>query len=169
MVRARLNAGPVRRTMPRGPRRILFKSGGTGLEPHAFETWRHVRSARCKMNSLLPTVLVVEDEFLIRMLVADELRSLGFTVIEAGSADEAVPILLSDAPVHVLITDVRMPGSMDGVELARRARRARPAIKVIMTSGHGPDVPRGAADAYLAKPFDVGEVIQLISRSLKEA
>jgi CheY-like chemotaxis protein len=121
------------------------------------------------MNSLLPTVLVVEDEFLIRMLVADELRSLGFAVIEAGSADEAFPILLSDAPVHVLFTDVRMPGYMDGVELARRARSARPAIKVIMTSGHGPDVPRGAADAYLAKPFDVGEVIQLISRSLKEA
>jgi CheY-like chemotaxis protein len=93
------------------------------------------------MNSRLPTVLVVEDEFLIRMLVADELRSLGFAVIEAGSADEAFPILLSDAPVHVLFTDVRMPGSMDGVELARRARSARPAIRVIMTSGHGPDIP----------------------------
>ncbi|MET0278101.1 MAG: response regulator [Pseudorhodoplanes sp.] len=113
-----------------------------------------------------PIVLIVEDEFLIRMMVADELRALGLTVIEAASADEAFPILLGDAPVHVLFTDVRMPGSMDGVELARRARDMRPNLKVIVTSGHGPDIPKDAADAYFPKPFDVQEVVQIIRRSL---
>ena len=112
------------------------------------------------------TVLVVEDECLIRMLVADELRAMGLTVIEAATADEAFPILLSDAPVDVLFTDVRMPGSMDGVELARRARTARPAIKVIIASGHGPNVPKGAVDAYFAKPFVPFQVLLTISQLL---
>jgi CheY-like chemotaxis protein len=111
------------------------------------------------------TVLVVEDEALIRMLVVDELESLGLTVLEAASADEALPILLSDVPVQVLFTDVRMPGSMDGIELARRARAIRPHLKVIVASGHSPNISLQEADAFFGKPFSVTEVGAMIKRA----
>lgn len=112
------------------------------------------------------TVLVVEDEVLIRMLIVDELKSLGLTVLEAASADEALLILLSDVPVQVLFTDVRMPGCMDGVELVRRARAMRPHLIVIVTSGHSPNISLKEADAFFEKPFSVAEVSAMIARAI---
>jgi CheY-like chemotaxis protein len=111
------------------------------------------------------SVLVVEDEALIRVLVVDELESLGLTVLEAASADEALPILLSDVPVHVLFTDVRMPGSMDGIELVRRARTIRPHLKVIVVSRHSSNLSLKEADAFFGKPFKVAEVAAMIKRA----
>ena len=112
------------------------------------------------------SILVVEDEALIRVLVVDELESHGLTVLEAASADEALPILLSDVPVHVLFTDVRMPGSMDGIELTRRARAIRPHLKVIVASGHSQNLSLKEADAFFEKPFSVAEVAAMVKRAL---
>jgi CheY-like chemotaxis protein len=69
-----------------------------------------------------PTVLVAEDDILLRILIADELRDAGFVVIEAGNADEVVSVLRSGTDVDVMISDILMPGSMDGVALARLVR-----------------------------------------------
>jgi len=78
-----------------------------------------------------PTVLVVEDEVLVRLMIADELREQGLHVLEASNADDALTILQSSLPVDLLFTDVRMPGRMDGVALARFAHSRFPWLKLI--------------------------------------
>jgi CheY-like chemotaxis protein len=82
-----------------------------------------------------PTVLVVEDEWIVRMSIADYLRGCGYRVLEAGNADEAITALEVDTRVAIVFSDVQMPGSMDGWGLARWVRRERPGVRVIMTSG----------------------------------
>jgi len=82
-----------------------------------------------------PVVLIVEDEFLIRMDAVDMVKSAGFEVVEAENADEAI-IILEDRPdITVVFTDVQMPGSMDGLKLAAAIRGRWPPIKIVATSG----------------------------------
>jgi CheY-like chemotaxis protein len=80
-------------------------------------------------------VLVVEDEWIVRKAVADYLRGCGYRVQEAVNADEAIAALNANDEIAVLFTDLQIPGSMDGFGLARWARRERPEVKVILTSG----------------------------------
>ena len=117
-----------------------------------------------------PTVLVVEDEVLIRMAVSDYLRECGFHVVEAGCADEAMEILKSDTTVDIVFSDVNMPGKMDGFGLVQWIRRERPQVKVILTSG----VTRKAKEAgslcedgpVLAKPYHHGDLERQIRQLL---
>ena len=83
------------------------------------------------------SILVVEDEVLVRMMLADQLREAGYRVVEASDADEALELLQHDAlDVKVVISDVQMPGSMDGIELARVIRSKYPFSKILLVSGH---------------------------------
>jgi CheY-like chemotaxis protein len=82
-----------------------------------------------------PTVLVVEDEPVVRATIAEYLRQCGYRVLEAGNVDEAITALNTDPGINVVFSDVQMPGKMDGWALARRVRQACPSIKVILTSG----------------------------------
>ena len=109
------------------------------------------RSAPC-------TILVVEDEVLIRMMVADELRRRGFKVIEARNAQEAITVLEGQVPVDLVFTDVRLPGCIDGLTMARLIREMRPDLKVVIASGHLPAAESGAADAFFAKPYNLMQV-----------
>ena len=78
-------------------------------------------------------VLVVEDEILVRMVIADYLRHCGYRVIEASSADEAMIVLQhKDTEVDVVFSDVEMPGSMDGFQLAKWLRVNRPTVDVVL-------------------------------------
>lgn len=114
-----------------------------------------------------PTVLVVEDDVLIRLMISDKLRSEGMMVIEAVNADEALTVLQSDKPVHLLFTDVQMPGSIDGLGLAEQARRMRPQMKVLVTSGNAPRWAAGnLADEFFDKPYDVARVVDRITALL---
>jgi CheY-like chemotaxis protein len=102
-----------------------------------------------------PVVLIVEDEFLLRMDAVDMIAAAGFDVVEAANADEAIEILESRRDITVVFTDVQMPGSMDGLKLARAVRGRWPPIKIVATSGQ-PDVretdlPEGGR--FLAKPY----------------
>jgi CheY-like chemotaxis protein len=116
-----------------------------------------------------PTVLVVEDEILIRMLVSESLRHAGCEVVEAATAEEALEVLSATHGPDVLVTDVRMPGALDGLELASRVRKARPGLKVVITSGHAPaQNTAGLADAFLAKPFALEHLVGRV-RALVEA
>lgn len=81
-------------------------------------------------------MLVVEDEILVRMVIADYLRECGYRVIEAGNAAEALTVLQSSEPVDVVFSDVQMPGEMDGFGLARWVRQNRPGLAVLLTSGN---------------------------------
>jgi two-component system, response regulator PdtaR len=116
--------------------------------------------------ALPPTVLVVDDEILVRMVIAAYLRDCGFDVVEAGSADEAVRVLEAGLRIDIVFSDVSMPGSLDGFGLARWVRRERPELKVILTSGavrtakdatdfsaHGPIVAKPYNHANLASPL----------------
>ena len=106
-------------------------------------------------------ILVVEDEVLIRLMVSDELRDAGYDVIEASNADEALIILRSSAPVDLIFSDVRMPGSLDGMDLLAVVRETFPALPMIITSGH--QEPRMAIDEgvsqFLAKPYELSAVV----------
>ena len=102
-----------------------------------------------------PVVLIVEDEFLLRMEVVDVIAAAGFEVVESANADEAIEILESRRDITVIFTDIQMPGSMDGLKLARAVRGRWPPIKIVATSGHAhvreTDLPEGGR--FLAKPY----------------
>ncbi|WP_245265736.1 response regulator [Mesorhizobium sp. LNJC394B00] len=79
---------------------------------------------------------MVEDEILIRMDVGDQLREAGWTVYELGTADDAIEFLQSPIHIDLLLTDVQMPGRLDGLALAAFVRRERPTVKVAVMSGN---------------------------------
>ena len=81
-------------------------------------------------------ILLVEDEGLVRMMTAEALRDEGFEVVEAASGDEAAKLLGGAPAFDVLLTDVRMPGLLDGVDLAVQARLQAPSIPVLVVSGY---------------------------------
>jgi CheY-like chemotaxis protein len=103
-----------------------------------------------------PVVLIVEDELLLRMNAVDMIAAAGFEAIEAGNADEAIEILENRRDITVVFTDIQMPGSMDGLKLARAVRGRWPPIKIVATSGHvevaETDLPDGGR--FLPKPYN---------------
>lgn len=107
-----------------------------------------------------PVVLIVEDESLIRMNAFEMIEGAGFEVVEAGNADEAIEILQARPDIHVVFTDIQMPGSMDGLKLARFVRDRWPPIKIIATSGHvadrDVDLPEGGV--FLPKPYTLAKI-----------
>jgi CheY-like chemotaxis protein len=102
-----------------------------------------------------PTVLIVEDEAFVRMIGADALEEAGYSVIEAGSADEALTLLEHERDVQVLFTDIRMPGSMDGLQLAGVVHQRWPLIRILLTSGDTHPSREAIPDdgRFLAKPY----------------
>jgi len=107
-----------------------------------------------------PVVLVVEDELLLRMEAADMVKAAGFEVVEAGNADQAIEILEARRDITLVFTDIQMPGSMDGLKLARAVRGRWPPIKIVATSGHlhvrETDLPEGGR--FLPKPYSPAEI-----------
>ena len=95
-----------------------------------------------------PIVLVVEDEVILRMHTVDIVQDAGFVSIEAVNADQAIEILESRDDISLLLTDIQMPGSMDGLKLAHMAHTHWPHIKIILVSGQivikDADKPRGS-------------------------
>jgi CheY-like chemotaxis protein len=113
------------------------------------------------------TILVVEDEVLMRMMIADELRNVGYTVLEASNADEALEVLRHTPKVGLVFTDFRMPGSMDGAKFAVFVRSAYPVLKIVLTSGESAAVDLAEHDGFFPKPYDHAEVIQHIEALLE--
>ena len=113
-----------------------------------------------RVDSARSVVLIVEDEFLLRMNAVDMVGAAGFEVVAAANADEAIEILEARHDVTVIFTDIQMPGSMDGLKLARAVRGRWPPIKIIATSGHADvretDLPEGGR--FVPKPYDSAQV-----------
>lgn len=109
------------------------------------------------MESAKPqtTVLIVEDEVIIRMSAAATLEDAGFGVLEAGNSAEALELLLKHQEIGALMTDVRMPGEMDGLDLVDCVRRFHPAIRSLVVSGNASATQARDAGAFsfLAKPY----------------
>jgi two-component system, response regulator PdtaR len=108
-----------------------------------------------------PVVLIVEDEFLLRMDAADMIRDAGFEIVEAGNADQAIAILEARPDIHIVFTDIQMPGTMDGLKLARFVRGRWPPIKIVATSGfvsvRKDDLPEGSR--FLPKPYRPEQIV----------
>lgn len=104
-------------------------------------------------------------------MVSDYLRDAGFQVIEAFNADEAISILDSGVRIDLLLSDVRMPGSMDGLGLLAYSREMFPALPVIMTSAHlvpNDALAKGAAH-FLGKPYALDDAISLVKLELAKS
>jgi CheY-like chemotaxis protein len=103
------------------------------------------------------TVLVVEDEMMVRMPIAEYLRDCGYNVVEAGDAQEAIAVADAEGPVNLVFSDVRMPGSMDGYDLAEWFRSHHPGVPVLLTSGYSGGRSLSAASIpgvrFIEKPY----------------
>jgi DNA-binding NtrC family response regulator len=116
------------------------------------------------------TILFVEDEVLTRMDMAEFLRQSGYRVSEAANAAEAVDALNSKFTVDLVVTDVRMPGDMDGFALAEWVRDHRPGVEIIICSGDLRSKERMGEStklgAFLAKPYTGRALLDLVKRAL---
>ncbi len=117
-------------------------------------------------------ILVVEDEIVLRSLVATYLRDSDFRVVEAGNAEEAVAVLTSGTAVNAVFTDVNMPGKMNGVALVHWIHQHRGDIPVLVTTGArdrlalSDNIP---ADHFVAKPYIFGDIEDRIRDFLKQS
>lgn len=118
------------------------------------------------------TVLVVEDEVLLRLALADDLRTRGYIVIEAASGDEAQSLVLAGVRFDLVITDITMPGQLDGADLAKWLADNSIGAPVIITSGLPSALDRAramcpTAAAFIAKPYENEAVLTRIEAALK--
>ncbi len=108
-----------------------------------------------------PAILIVEDDVLLLMNSVDIVEDAGYIAIEANNADEAIAILESRQDIALLITDVQMPGSMDGLKLAHAVRDRWPPIKIMVVSGQVDlaehELP--ANSRFLSKPFHAERLV----------
>ncbi len=116
----------------------------------------------------LATVLVVEDEAFLLFAIADELREVGYHVLEASNADQAIGLLETRQDISILFTDIDMPGSMDGLRLSAAVRDRWPPVKIIITSGKRQParetMPSGGI--FLSKPYAPEKVAATIQHLL---
>lgn len=113
-------------------------------------------------------VLLVDDEPVIRMVASQGLEDAGFEVIEADCAESALEILKTRADVGVLFTDVNMPGALDGLDLARLVHERWPAIQLVLTSGRGLSVPVPDDGRFVAKPYSIEEMTEVVTQVAKQ-
>ena len=139
---------------------------GSGNGQIGMTFWRYDANngRRAGACMSIPVLLIVEDEFLVRIVAVQIAEEAGFGVLQAADADEAIRVLQGRSDIRVVLTDIDMPGSMDGLELAQAIRHRWPPIDVVLTSGK----MRPAADElpershFLPKPYDASELIGLL-------
>ena len=127
-----------------------------------------------RADTPFPTILVVEDEVLIRLVIADYLRDCGYKVHEAVSGEEAIAILQApEVSIDVVFSDVEMPGSMDGFALARWVRANKPGMEIILTSGieRSADIAATLCEAgpLMKKPYSSQDVVDRLRQLAAKA
>jgi CheY-like chemotaxis protein len=112
-----------------------------------------------------PVILVVEDEYFLRMNAVEMIEAAGYVVLEASNADEAIEILENRDDIRVMFTDIQMPGSMDGLKLAQAVRGRWPPIEILATSGRvmlgEQDLP--ARGRFIPKPYSAAQIAKTLS------
>ncbi|MBX8846733.1 response regulator [Sphingomonas melonis] len=120
------------------------------------------------MGQAMPprSILIVEDEPFIRYDLVDFFEDRGFRVFEAEDADEAIGLLDANHAIRIVLTDVQMPGSMDGVKLAHHVRDRYPPTILIVVSGmvNPTSAELPARALFVSKPFDPRYVLREIER-----
>jgi CheY-like chemotaxis protein len=118
-----------------------------------------------KGSGVGPRVLIVEDEFLIRMTLVEALGDEGFDCVEAESADAALPMLQADPGIRLLLTDIKLPGVLDGRALARRAREQIPNLPIVFMTGQpDPEDRPTALEVFIAKPYTLNDICDAARR-----
>jgi two-component system, response regulator PdtaR len=113
-------------------------------------------------------ILIVEDDQLLKLLTVDIVEGAGFVALQADNADEAMAILEARSDIALLLTDINMPGSMDGLKLAHAVRNRWPPIKIIVVSSQAPDYDLPTGSRFFAKPYHAEKLMSEI-RSLMAA
>nr|WP_301311669.1 ATP-binding protein [Azospirillum lipoferum] len=114
-------------------------------------------------------LLLVEDDPVVGSMVAAALDEIGYAVLRAANAEEALGLLTDgDLRIDLLFSDVVMPGAMNGVDLAHTARRLRPGLPVVLTTGYSEDIARIEGVRVLPKPYRVGALAELLDAALGE-
>ena len=124
-----------------------------------------------QMNETLqPTILIVEDEALLRLVAVETFQDAGYKVLEASNGDVGLSVLKSDAKIDLLITDVKMPG-LSGYQLAEAGLDLRPEMKVVLMTGYAseaiPAALRSASIRILYKPFNFDELSSLVEKIIE--
>lgn len=119
------------------------------------------------------TVLLVEDEVLLRLAVAEDLRASGYNVVEAANGDEARNLILAGIPVDIVVADIAMPGRLDGVEFACWLHDNTDGTPVILTSGLPGALERARArcpyvKVFIAKPYGHDKVVASVQALLAD-
>lgn len=111
-----------------------------------------------------PIVLIVEDEPIVRFYESELAEGAGFLTLMASNADEALRELEGPVDVRILLTDVAMPGTMDGIDLANRVRERWPDIRIVIASGHVDSLDGDGQGqiVYVRKPFTPNQLIQAL-------
>ncbi|KAA2235032.1 ABC transporter substrate-binding protein [Salinarimonas soli] len=163
----RQSGGQVRldSVVARGTRVRLYLPAETEARPEAE------RPAAAQAEGGHETILLVEDHAEVRAMAEGILAELGYRVVLARTAVEGLDILMAGEPVDLLFTDVVMPGGMSGLELAAEARRLRPDLAILATSGHLGEREEGARDVaapILPKPYDRADLARAVRRAIDE-
>ena len=115
----------------------------------------------------LPSILIVEDEFLIRLTLSEALGDEGYEVFEASTAEEGLAQITGQAGIGLMMTDIQLHGAMNGLDLARRARETRPDLPIIYVSGR-PDVlntvGQSDKDVIIMKPYLPSDIVAAVRR-----
>ncbi len=116
-------------------------------------------------------VLVVEDEEIIRLILAETLVDQGFETVEAATGDEAVGIIDGGSGFDLVVTDIQMPGLLDGIAVGQHARRRDAAVPVVYVTGRPESLsglrPLGPNDALLRKPYGPRDILAVIAKLLR--
>jgi CheY-like chemotaxis protein len=122
-------------------------------------------------NNPARPVIVVEDEVFIRMIAVDSFEDRGYSILEAGDAEEALGLLEKTPGVALVFTDINMPGSTDGLDLATEVAKRWPDIEIIVTSGgvrlNDDDIPD--AGKFLPKPYTTAQLGRMVKEQLSRA
>jgi CheY-like chemotaxis protein len=112
------------------------------------------------------TVLVVEDELFVRLMAVDAIEDAGYVAIEAEDADQALAMLDHRDDIDILFSDIKMPGTLDGLALAAMVRERWPSMPIILTSGHlyASDIKMPLSVPFLQKPYRAGTLLAEIAR-----
>ena len=107
-----------------------------------------------------PTILVVEDEALIRMFATDIAEEAGYRVIEAVDGDDAMLKLEANPDIGIVFTDIHMPGDLDGLAMSQQAKTRWPTLRFLIVSGHRlpSEIDLPPDSCFIPKPYGVGEI-----------
>jgi CheY-like chemotaxis protein len=115
----------------------------------------------------VPVILLVEDDVLVRFTTAELLREEGYVVLEAVSASEALALLATGHPLDLVLSDVRMPGDLDGIALTFAVKEIRPNLPMILVSSHLSPETQHAGDKFLAKPYRPTDLFDLVREMIE--